>query len=171
MSIRGFTLVELLITVTIVAIMLAFAVPSYSHIIASKRMVSELNALLVDMQYARSEAQRQGTTVQICQSSDQKNCTNSNSWEQGWIVECTGAKCASTAVLKVHSAFTGPETFNASNNTSAVVYGPSGFPFPGGNAILYSMHANNDQSLTRCLQMSTVGQLIAVNSYDPVNCP
>lgn len=160
---RGFTLVELLITITIVAILLALAVPSYSHITTSKRMASELDALLVDMQYARSEALRQGTTVEICQSSDGKTCTSGTNWDQGWIVTCptTSTHCVSAApVLKVHTAFTGTETFTASNTTSAIVYGPSGFPFPGGTAILFSMHANNDPTLTRCLELTIVGQLI-----------
>ena len=52
----GMTLVELLVTVTLVAILLVVGLPSYQSITTTNRMAAEMNALVSDLQYARGEA-------------------------------------------------------------------------------------------------------------------
>ena len=62
----GFTLTELMVVVAIVAILLGIGVPSYRYISNSYRMSAEVNGLLGDLQYARSEAIKEGQTVTTC---------------------------------------------------------------------------------------------------------
>ncbi|MFK9866802.1 Tfp pilus assembly protein FimT/FimU, partial [Escherichia coli] len=59
----GFTLTEVMIVTTIVAILFGIGLPSYKYVTTSNRVASEVNALLGDMQFARSEAVREGQTV------------------------------------------------------------------------------------------------------------
>jgi len=85
-TLRGMTLVELLVAVTLVTILLVVGIPSYQGISTANRMAGEMNALISDLQYARSEAVKQGQTVTICVSSTGNNCSNSANWASGWIV-------------------------------------------------------------------------------------
>ena len=63
---RGYSLVELVAVMTIVAIVVGIAVPSYKYVTNSNRVSAEVNLLLGDMQYARSEAVKEGTIVSVC---------------------------------------------------------------------------------------------------------
>jgi type IV fimbrial biogenesis protein FimT len=87
-SSRGYSLVELIVVMTIVAIVIGIAVPSYKYVTNSNRVSAEVNLLLGDLQYARSEAVKEGSTVSVCQSnSTQTACLpNGANWNAGWIV-------------------------------------------------------------------------------------
>lgn len=85
----GFTLVELMVTVAIVAILLSLAAPSFSSLLADQRLSGAANALLSDIGYARSEALKRGVNVTACPSTNPTNANPScsgNDWSRGWIV-------------------------------------------------------------------------------------
>ncbi|MFI2813092.1 GspH/FimT family pseudopilin [Microbulbifer sp. JSM ZJ756] len=81
---RGFTLLELMITVAIIAIVAAMAAPSFNNQISNNRSVALGEELTSALNVARSEAVRRGTRVSLCASADGATC--SNSWSDGWIV-------------------------------------------------------------------------------------
>lgn len=62
---RGFTLVELMITIAVVAVLLALAAPSFYDFILVQRLKSTNAQLVTDMQFARSEASSRGVDVQV----------------------------------------------------------------------------------------------------------
>jgi len=75
LSRRGFTLVELLITVAIGAILMALAVPSMQSFISRKRLEAAASDLVTDLRYMRSAKLERGRTVSIrFSSSDTKTC-------------------------------------------------------------------------------------------------
>lgn len=93
----GFTLIEMMIAVTLSAIVLSLAVPSFSTIVQDNRQVTQLNDLVTDLAYARSEAVRRGTTVTICPYDADGNgvqdvaaagdaCGGGTDWSSGWVV-------------------------------------------------------------------------------------
>jgi len=89
---KGFTLIELIITVTIVGILAALAYPSFRNLILNTRIKSVASELAVTLNTARSEAIKQkseGSTLQrvitVCVSQDGSTCTGTN-WADGWIV-------------------------------------------------------------------------------------
>ena len=67
---RGFTLVEMLVVMTISAILIAVAVPSFQWTIARNRISDATNQLLSHLEYARMEASRRGNSVSICRTLD-----------------------------------------------------------------------------------------------------
>jgi type IV fimbrial biogenesis protein FimT len=82
---HGFTLVELMVAVSIAAILLAVGIPSFRSTIASNRLTSTTNDLVGTLSQARSEAIRRGARVTVCVSSDGETCATTGTWEQGWI--------------------------------------------------------------------------------------
>ncbi|MES9964703.1 MAG: GspH/FimT family pseudopilin [Candidatus Sedimenticola sp. 20ELBAFRAG] len=90
---RGFTLVELLVTLTIGIILITIGVPGFISFSAENRLNSEVNGLLTQIRFARSEAVHRGTQVALCPSTDGNSCRYANTkdnenrhWQDGYIV-------------------------------------------------------------------------------------
>lgn len=85
---RGFTLVELLIAMALLAILVRLAAPSFSQAIMTSRLGSYTNSFVASTQLARSEAVKRNAPVTLCRSADGLSCAGSGDWAQGWIVMC-----------------------------------------------------------------------------------
>ena len=83
---RGFTLTELLVILTIVAVLATVGMPSMADIIGSIRLSSASNVFLSNLHLARSEAIKRNGRVVLCKSADGVSCAGGGGWEQGWIV-------------------------------------------------------------------------------------
>ena len=82
----GFTLLELMVTVSIVAILGALAAPSFQTMIQANRTRTVANELMATLNLARSEAARRGQPVSVCRSSNGSSCASSGTgWDNGWI--------------------------------------------------------------------------------------
>ncbi|MEP5766306.1 MAG: GspH/FimT family pseudopilin [Halieaceae bacterium] len=82
---RGYTLLELLVTMAIIAIIASLSGPSFMDMISRNRQSSALGSMFTMLSTARSEAVNLQTTVSACSSSDQTTC-NTDNWESGWLV-------------------------------------------------------------------------------------
>jgi type IV fimbrial biogenesis protein FimT len=187
---RGFTLVELLIVVAIAAILVTISTPSYLSTITKYRISTEVNALVGDLQYARSEAVKQGTTVEMCISTDSQTCsTTATSWASGHIVVAApfGADCTKAntcTVLRAHQAFTGSDTALPTPNTqTSIAFSRDGFAgtpsttnwngfSPLAQPVFLTVHdASNTAGVGSCAVVNPVGQVSVVArgaSYAPV---
>ena len=81
MSTRGFTLIELMVTIAIMSIMVAIGFPSFQTMIASNRLTSSANAMVSALQLARMEAVKQHEWVIIKPKDDV-----TDGWANGWYV-------------------------------------------------------------------------------------
>jgi type IV fimbrial biogenesis protein FimT len=81
---KGVTLIELMITVSIVAIILAFVGPSIQSILIKNRIVAEINEISSLIQYARHHAIDEQAQVVVCPSADYSEC--SEDWNDPKIV-------------------------------------------------------------------------------------
>lgn len=117
----GFTLIELIVTVTVAAIVLALAGSGFSHLIRNNRVAAQTNGLVSALNLARSEAVTRSAAVSVCASNTGTGCTATN-WEGGWIVfvdgGTAGALDGSDRVLKVFNA-AGAITIAGSGFTNA----------------------------------------------------
>jgi len=83
---RGFTLIEQLVALSVMAILVTVAVPAYSNMLTSHRLTSQSNTFLSALHFARSEAIKRNSRVVVCKSSSGESCAASGDWDQGWIV-------------------------------------------------------------------------------------
>ncbi len=82
----GFTLVEMLIVVVILAILAGIALPALGDLSADAGSRSARHALATAINQARSAAVSRGHAVSICPSRDQQSCSADSRWHHGWIV-------------------------------------------------------------------------------------
>lgn len=82
----GFTLLELVVTLAIAAIVLAFGVPSMERYLAEASLRSESSALSVALAGARMRAVETGRPVTVCPRSSDGRCAGTSDWSRGWLV-------------------------------------------------------------------------------------
>ncbi|APZ42597.1 GspH/FimT family pseudopilin [Acidihalobacter ferrooxydans] len=108
---NGFTLINLLVVLTVVGVLAGVGIPSYRNVIAQNRMASEINAFTGALQLARVEAVEQDVPASLCAvaaNSSTLTCSSpgTTDWTHGWIVY-SGSSPATGHVLRVHAALQG----------------------------------------------------------------
>lgn len=115
----GFTLTELLITMTVLGILAGLAFPPIMEFVQINRLTGQVNQFTGLLYYARSEAVRRGTRVTVCRSSDLSSCSTSTNWENGRIVfvdgSTAGTKDGTDEVLRKQEYLTGSNTLRGSD--------------------------------------------------------
>lgn len=164
----GVTLVELMVTVAVAAVLMAIAVPSFQQLIQSNRVATEANSLVGDLQFARGQAIKEGQPVTVCISSDGSSCSTATSWQTGWIVftDPNGNQTVDSgeAPLRRQPSFSSTDTFVAANNERSVTYNRDGFVTNLSADTTLTLNTNPTiAGVRRCLTVSRIGrQKVAV---------
>lgn len=177
----GVTLVELLVVITIVGILMSIGVPSYRYVTTANRVSAEINTLLGDMQYARSEAARQGRYMTVCvaQSTSPSNpsCATSgtDTWQNGWIIfgdiNSDGTVDTGDPVMRIQNAFTTSDTLVSSPATSLVTFNRDGFAHLGNATTRLTLHDSTDNHLyARCLDITQAGMMTTQTNSSDTTC-
>lgn len=85
----GFTLVELMVTLAVAAILLTLAVPNFRDFLLNNRLTATANDFIAAANLARSEAIKRGRDATICASDTtaaNPTCTGVTDWGVGWLV-------------------------------------------------------------------------------------
>lgn len=149
---RGFTLLELLAALAIVAILLTVAIPSWQALLANTRANAATRQLMMAINYARSEAVTGGEVVTLCKSSDFKSC--GGSWSEGYI-----ASAADTEILRVFMpTHLGDRiTWQGFPSSNYVQFSPSGFTMAQ-NGSFYYCPENKDPRYARAVIVDQTGR-------------
>lgn len=131
---RGLTLVELLVTLAIVAIGAGIAAPSFKGMIADTRLSGQANDLLVSLKYTRSEAVTRNARVSMCKKASDNSCaataTATASWQGGWLVFVDGGTVGTIdgadTILRVQGALKASTLIGDGAVTNYVSYLGSG---------------------------------------------
>lgn len=133
----GFTLLELMTTVTVAAILLGIGVPAFSDIIRNNRLTAAANDLLHSTQLARSEAVKRQAAVVICASDDSTlevpSCSDGAFTDWIVFVDTNGNWSVDDPepVIERHGALH-PSVIVRNDSDGIVSYAPSGFALPPG---------------------------------------
>lgn len=126
----GFTLVELMVTVALIAIVGAIAIPSFNNLIRSNRLVSAANEMVAVLQTARMGAINKRARVEVCPSANGSTC--SAAIGNRWIALMT--KNGVTTVMRdttLHAAVTSKASPSLASASNKFVFSPSGFSTVG----------------------------------------
>ena len=118
----GFTLMELLMGLVILAILLAGAVPAFQTFTQNNRLDGQANDIVAAAQLARSEALKRGVPVAMCSSADAATC--GGTFNSGWIV-IANPGTIDQALIQVWPSPGADLQFTPNNGT--VTFAPSGF--------------------------------------------
>jgi type IV fimbrial biogenesis protein FimT len=83
---RGFTLVELMMALAIVAVLATVALPAFGNLLGRTRQQVAMADLQASLNQARSSAVSRGMHVIACPSIDQLNCLHTTQWHHGWLL-------------------------------------------------------------------------------------
>ena len=135
---RGFTLIELIVVLTITAIMAAIAVPSFGNFMAAQRAKSASYELATTLLLARSEAIKRNANVQVAP-------ITAGTWGNGWNVTVA----SSGASLQKQQAMA---TVTVTTTTASITFAGTGRPTASAKWEI----ASNGKS-TRCVKLDVAG--------------
>jgi type IV fimbrial biogenesis protein FimT len=143
---RGFTLPELLIVITVVAVMLGAGVPSFVEFIKNQRVKTASFELFSTLVVARNEAITRNTSVTITPSS-------STNWANGWTITYVDATSGATVTLRDQAAM---PNITISGPTS-IVYRGSG-RLTNTSTPQFQLTATGSTVTTRCINVDLSGR-------------
>ena len=159
---RGFTLIELFVTLAVVSILGASIFPNLSALVAQERSTVLINNLAGALAYARSEAVMRNTEILTCQSNNSSECNRSKNWQNGWIIFVDNNKNRQRdpeeKLLRVYSAVeNGTQAiFNGASRIDHYMrYKPSGRAYPNGSFRI----CNPNIGIGKALIMTQSGRL------------
>lgn len=177
----GFTLVELMVVIMIVAVLMALGVPSYRYVTNSNRVSMEVNGLLGDLQFARSEAIKEGATVTVCPSANPTALSicdpASSEWDKGWIVT---SPTVTPNVLRIQQAFANTnDSFLSKGNQKSITFDRNGFASAipaliNGAAVIVlktTPATATSTAWTRCVEIQLGGMISTARYQQDANCP
>lgn len=180
---HGMTLIETMVTVSILGILMAIGIPAMRNISEADAVRGHVNSFLSAMRYARSEAIRNRAQVVICPSSNSESASPScatgslaaNPWSQGWIifVNRDGDPSyqfdnTSDTLLRVQGPIDTSGGIKKTSGTNKLVYRSTGILLTGGTtAFTFDAKSTNASQKKRlCISMQGLARL----SPDPDLC-
>ncbi len=150
---NGFTLIELMVTVVVAAILLGVAVPSFRDAIQNNKFVATSNQLVSALKYARTEALKRRAAVTVCGLNDTHSACGAST---NWRTNGYGALSNGT-VLKVWTDPTQYDDLTLTSSATSLIYAPSGILNSGADIGVRIVFA--DVTDNRCVEVSTTGRV------------
>jgi type IV fimbrial biogenesis protein FimT len=167
----GFTLMDLLVTLTVLGILVAVGIPSFSSVIRNNRIAANTNELVTSLTYARSEAMKRGDVVAVCPSADGENCADSNDWSTGWFVfidnNADGARDADETLLQAWPAIEDVLELE-SEPLQSVQYASTGLTMPVITDQTFElMQPGHEDEHARCIRLGNTGRIFTERNTCP----
>ena len=126
----GFTLVELMVVLAIIAVLVTIGVPGLRDLLVGNRMNSKLNEWVATIQTTRGSAVKNNLPALMCKSANGTSCASSGGWEQGWLAyvdsDSDGALDAGEEVFARGDAASAFSYKGGLATANVIRFGPSG---------------------------------------------
>lgn len=169
---QGVTLVELMVTITVLAILLAIGVPAMARLINDARVSTSTNEFVNALNLARIEAIKRGRLVTVCSG---ENCSGATGdWRSGWIVYVESSTSANVGsyeageeVILRKAAL--PQNMNTENATlGRITFGATGLPVSANAGFGVNLSYGASAEHARQICMSSAGRVRVIK--DGLNC-
>lgn len=174
----GFTIIELMVTLSIVAILVGLAAPSLRDTIMNIRITGQTNDLMSDLALARSEAAKRNVPVVVCTSSNGTTCS-ATAWNLGWLVypdlDVSGTQQVATEkALKTRATLEGQNSLalTCAPTTNSITYRPTGTS-GSPSAIFTLCDTRTTVNAGRTIAINSTGRALAARVTCPITpaCP
>jgi type IV fimbrial biogenesis protein FimT len=168
-KIKGFTIVELMVTVGIVSILLAVGLPSLQETMDRVDTNSQIKSLVASLNFARSEAVKRGVEVSVCPSSLGIDCA-ADTWSDGWLVFVDANDDADGTAGSVDLGDTVLRVYQYSGNNiltySAAIqqYNSQGFGTNDASQTFLLCPGSGDANNAQSLEVSVIGRGRRINT-------
>jgi type IV fimbrial biogenesis protein FimT len=159
----GFTLIELIMAIAIMAILMTVAAPSLRDVVARVRLTGQANELLTALTYARSEATKRDAKIAVCaRKKNEMACTEGQQWDNGWLVvidaDSNGDKDDDTVPLKVSEPLTGSNTIKHTGKgpKGSIIYTATGVVSTG--PAIFTLCDPSDPQPGRTITVAATGR-------------
>ena len=145
-----------MVTVAVASILLATALPSVRTLIQNERVSTQLNTLVLSLNYARSEAIKRDlpTGVVVCPSADQLSCSGTSAWNQGWIVRARPAEPPLQGALPL----AGANTLIEASGLTSITFLPNGLVSA---AAAFTLCDSRGAAHARDIEVSASGRIVS----------
>lgn len=172
-KIRAFTLIEAMVTIALIAILIALAAPAFTALIQNNYSVSIASNLAHSLQFARSEAIRSNTPVSVCATADTNFTSCGSAWGTGWIVftDANGSGTISSGtdtILRIERLTGNNANITTSPSTNSATYNNVGFPATSSANVTFQIFATGcTGNYARNVNISLTGRITSTAT----NCP
>jgi len=169
----GVTLVELMITLAVAAILMSMALPSFQGAIIRSRLNTSTNEFLAAINFARSEAVKLGRTVKLCKSQDSASCSTDDdvNWEAGWIALADsngdGSIDSDDTSLRSWSALPDTYTLRSVALPDEIEYNAQGAAKTTGT---FAICHDSDEAGAKVIEILSMRPLVAQDADDIGSC-
>jgi prepilin-type N-terminal cleavage/methylation domain-containing protein len=147
----GFTMIELIVTMSVVAILAAIAIPSFVAISQGERRIAEVNDMVLALNYARSEAVKQNSPTGV-------SVTANGSWAGGWNVCCSSTGTSVNTLPAIDSRST--LTANLAGTAPvAVTFDSSGAQLPSTGTVLFTFCDSRGAASATAVEVNPRGHI------------
>jgi prepilin-type N-terminal cleavage/methylation domain-containing protein len=147
----GFTMIELIVTMSVVAILTAIAIPSFVAISQGERRIAEVNDMVLALNYARSEAVKQNSPTGV-------SVTANGSWAGGWNVCCSSTGTPVNTLPAIDSRSTLSANL-AGTAPVAVTFDSSGAQLPSTGTVLFTFCDSRGAASATAVEVNPRGHI------------
>ena len=162
----GFTLIEMMVTVAVLAIIMMVAAPNLAGFVRSSKVRSAQSELVASLMLARSEAAKRGVTVGVAASAP----TSANEFGKGWTVWVDtnedGVVDSGEVVIRTYPSLNDAVVLGTTGGISAVAFNSSGFLTPS-TAVNFKACGASDTTKGFAIRLDPVG----LADIQEVACP
>ena len=168
----GFTLVEMMVALSLLVCMITIAIPAFQQFIRKNQMVSSVNRFVSALQLTRSEAVKRARDIVLCPTRDGLHCHESPDWSPGWLLLPRRPAIDEDPVIRSVAESDNGIIMQSSNRRMRIIFQPDGSA--GGSNSSFTFCDRQGLAPARVICLSGTGRARLTHTRcdgSPIHCP